>query len=596
MNTTQIDGTIQGYVQENTGTVIINYYAPTPPPPTKMVAIDLPPCPYRGLFAFRPEDKAIFFGRERAIAQLVTAVNSRTWVATLGASGSGKSSVVFAGLVPTLDRANQAWLFSTFRPTDDPFNGLANALLPLYEPDLSKTKQMAEATDLANYWRSGKLTLTDVVKKIEASQPNRRLLLIADQFEELYTLTPAEQRQPFLDLLLQIAHLNRQVVPVHFLFTMRADFLGQASLYRPFTDMLQDKIELLGPMTREEMSAAIIKPAELADVTFEEQLVEQILDDVGAEEGNLPLLEFALTELWQRQQLKGTQRLLTHTAYHEIGEVKGALSRHADAVYQTLSPSEQAETQRIFMRLVKPGHGSEDTRQVATQTQLAEQWALVSRLASARLLVTNQQGTEQETVEVVHEALIRHWQPLRHWIEANRRFLEWQTTLQSSLQQWQSNGQDTGALLRGAPLTTALEWQAKQPTNLSREEHAIMLSNLPDRVSYNAQGVYFLVHYTNSTAEVWREEQARLLTRLGSGLGEFGRRFIFDEPNDRLIVWYQDERVYLFDLAMLSAIRPGASLEELRQLGCKRLSRGAPWFKESDVEPYLFGATAQGCR
>ncbi len=431
----------------------------------------VPECPYRGLFAFRPEHAQFFFGRETFTAKLVQAIESRSLVAVLGASGSGKSSVVFAGLVPELDRSGQ-WRFTTFRPGDDPFMGMANALVPLLEPKLSKIEQIGKARDLATRLHEGRSPLADYLNNIHQLYPDHRLLIIADQFEELYTLYgEARTRERFLDMLLDTAGTAQGSSP-RLVLTLRADFLGQASLYRPFTDALQDATELLGPMTRAELTQAIEKPANLQGVRFEEKLVDRLLDDVGEEEGSLPLLEFALTELWQHQQ----QRTLTHRAYEEIGRVEGALSRHADRAYQRLNSTEQEQARRIFVQLVNPGAGTEDTRRLAHRVDLEPDLLLVAKLANERLVVTNKSKDGEETVELVHEALIRHWQRLRIWMNQDRAFLTWRLGLRADLKRWQETNHNEGALLRGVPLAIAKEKLSERADDLTLERDLIQAS------------------------------------------------------------------------------------------------------------------------
>jgi formylglycine-generating enzyme required for sulfatase activity len=459
--------------------VVIIYNYPPPPAPAApeaeavLTAEAIPANPYRGLFAFRPEHAPFFFGRETFTQTLVQAVESRRLVALLGASGSGKSSVVFAGLVPALlKRPGEPWLFTTFRPGDDPFHNLANALLPLYETDLtSKTAQLGASRDLATSLHAGRYPLADVFKLIRQARPDHRLLLIADQFEELYTLCPeATLRQQFLEVLL--AALDAPETG-HLVLTLRADFLGQALLYRPLADALQNTDLKLGPMTRVELTEAIEKPAARQGVAFEEKLVKRLLDDVGEEEGSLPLLEFALTELWQHQQ----RRSLTHVAYDEIGEVKGALSRHADKAYRRLTPTEQAQARRVLVQLVNPGAGTEDTRRLATRAELDQNWALVAKLASERLVVTNQMAQQQDTVEVAHEALIRHWQQLRRWMDEDRTFRAWQERLRFAMAQWQLSREEA-ALLRGSQLAEAEGWLAERPADLSQAEKSYIEASL----------------------------------------------------------------------------------------------------------------------
>lgn len=459
----------------NATITITNYYyreeARIAPADSADVADDKLPCPYRGLFHFGPGDAEYFFGRKSFIKTLFQATQTRNFIPLLGASGSGKSSVVFAGLVPKLQQESH-WQFTHFRPGSDPFHALALALVPLYTTNLNETERLAQARQLANYLRDGDIPLADVFAQIKNNYPSERVLLIADQFEELYTLCPDETiRRNFLDKLTTFPFERVGMVLV---LTMRADFLGNALSYRPFADVLQNTDLKLGPMNREELTEVIEKPAQKLGVTFEAGLVERILDDVESEPGNLPLLEFALTELWQRRQGKE----LTHLAYTEIGEVQGALARHANEEYDKLSEAQRKEVRRIFIQLVRPGEGTEDTRRLATKAELgAVNWALVKQLADARLVVTSRSEEAQvETVEVVHEALIRNWGELRGWMDTDRVFRAWQERLRAGMYQWQQieNGDVTGwdesRLLRGTALAEAEEKLKQRPEDLSEGE------------------------------------------------------------------------------------------------------------------------------
>jgi hypothetical protein len=256
-------------------------------------------------------------------------------------------------------------------------------------------------------------------------------------------------------------------------FTLRADFYGYVLSYRPFRDALQQFTpQLLSSMKLEELRLAIEQPAQKLEVQLEGQLTQRILDDVGQEPGNLPLLEFALTRLWEKQE----NRVLTHQAYDEIGGVKKAIANHAEEVYQELSKklseTQQKQVQRIFVQLVCPGEGTEDTRRIATRGEVGEDnWGLVSYLAGyqARLVVTGRREQE-DTVEVVHEALIREWGTLRDWMNANRQFRTWQERLKVALRQWKDDNHDSGALLRGVPLTVAEDWLHKRAEEMTQEE------------------------------------------------------------------------------------------------------------------------------
>ncbi|MFZ1027001.1 MAG: CHAT domain-containing protein [Limnoraphis robusta] len=497
----------------------------------------IPPNPYQGLAAFGEEDADFFFGQENFVHKLVESTNQQPLVGVIGPSGSGKSSVVFAGLIPKL-RQEGNWLIEIFKPGKDPFLPLAFALVRQLEPEAGETHKMREAMGLASDFQQGRITVQQVISQILERNPGKRLLLVADQFEELYTLCPVkEERERFADeLLTAISQEN-----ITLIFTLRADFYGYVLSYRPFRDALETYTpKLLSSMKREELQQAIELPAQKLDVQLEDQLTERILDDVGQEPGNLPLLEFALTRLWEKQK----HRTLTHSAYDEIGGVKKAIANHAEQVYQKLTETEKQQAQRIFLQLVRPGEGTEDTRRVATREEVGdENWNLVSYLAGhqARLVVTgrhqrdltplppslplpnplyppcppwkgglgqqenesvsaSKEGKEQnqspsprrrgvggevtfaeDTVEVIHEALIREWLTLRGWMNANRQFRTWQERLKLSLREWKNNNRDTGGLLRGAPLSVAEEWLQKRADEMTQEERDFIQASLKDQ-------------------------------------------------------------------------------------------------------------------
>jgi len=427
------------------------------------------PCPYRGLFHFSPDDAEYFFGREVLVEKLFAATQTRNFIPVLGASGSGKSSVVLAGLVPKLENEGR-WKFTHFRPGegDDPFHALALALVPLLKPKLFGDNKLKETRRIAESLRNGVYPVSDVFTEIQHNHPNERVLLIADQFEELYTSCGEQEiRLNFLDTLLACFPSSSSQSPSNYVLiaTMRADFLGNALSYRPFADLLQNADIKLGSMNREELSQVIVKPAEKLGVSFEAGLVERILDDVDSEPGNLPLLEFALTQLWKQRKSKQ----LTHTAYEEIGKVQGALASYADKKYRELTNKiDPEEVRRIFIQLVRPGEGTEDTRRLATKAELGKQrWELVKQLADDRLVVTSRNAAEQETVEVVHDALIRNWDELRQWMDTNREFRTWQERLQTRIQEWKDS---KGELLSKTRLKIAQEWLHQRGQELSLEQ------------------------------------------------------------------------------------------------------------------------------
>ncbi len=458
--------------------VITNYYyredIDVAPVTSDDTNVDNLPCPYRGLFHFGPNDAEFFFGRDVFIEELIQAIAKRNFIPVLGASGSGKSSVVLAGLVPKLQQKGY-WLFTHFRPGSDPFHALAEALVPLYTSG-DATVQIAQARALARYFHDDKITLPDIFSHIQRQHPNHRVLLIVDQFEELYTLCNDEKtRTSFLDTLLagfEPSLTSFQSPPV-LVATMRADFLGNALSYPAFGDLLQNTDIKIRSMKQSELSQVILKPAEKVGITFEAGLLERILNDVEDKPGNLPLLEFALTLLWQQR----TGKQLTHTAYDAIGNVQGALARYADEIYDKLSATEQEQVRRIFIQLVRPCEGTEDTLRLATKAELGEtSWALVSEIANARLVVTSRNTADQETVEVVHEALIHNWGKLRQWMETDRTFRAWQERLRVAIQQWNALDRDETALLRGKALADAQEWLQKRPEELTAEQEYIHAS------------------------------------------------------------------------------------------------------------------------
>jgi hypothetical protein len=345
----------------------------------QLAAVRASICPYRGLLHFREEDAPFFFGREAAIEKLVDAVQRQAFVAVVGASGSGKSSVARAGLVPRLrtDRRT-AWETLILVPTAQPLKALARSLVPLLEPAMGEVDRLAEAAKLAEHFRSGTISLHDTIERVlERQQGTDRVLIVVDQFEELYTLTSDEEaRRRFLDELL--ATSSRAGSRANVVLTLRGDFVGKALAYRPLSDRLQDAQINLGPMTGAELEKAIREPSKKIQLEFESGLVKRILDDVGDEPGNLSLLEFVLKELWVKRR-GGT---LLNETYDAIGGLRGAVATKADDLFRGLSSAEQKILQRVFLRIVRPSESGLDTRRRAAFTELPSEGAeLVAKLA-----------------------------------------------------------------------------------------------------------------------------------------------------------------------------------------------------------------------
>jgi WD40 repeat protein/energy-coupling factor transporter ATP-binding protein EcfA2 len=420
------------------------------------------PNPYRGLQAFCEIDSDYFFGREPVIQALQKAVENQPFAAVIGASGSGKSSLVFAGLVPRLSQHNN-WLIVQCRPQNQPFSELAKALVPFVYPKLNKSERRDKSNKFAEKLNQGQMSLSYLISLIfhKPEPQGKRLLLIIDQFEELYTLNTDEVQRRFLATLLQPVDLASQrrgggLAPdFTLLFTMRSDFLWQALTHSRLAEALNTYHKaILGPMKKADLRAAIEKPAEKQGVTLETGLTDRILQELGeAPDDHLPLLEFALTQLWDRLEYWH----LTHQAYNAVGGVNQALAHQADYFYNDLNNKEKTKLRGLMLQLVRSSDGTEDTCQVATRAHLGEDnWDLVNRLARVRLVVTGRNDdTGQETVELAHEALIRHWQPLRDWINEDRRFRVWQQDLRQALQAWEKADKNESLLLRGARLAEA---------------------------------------------------------------------------------------------------------------------------------------------
>jgi len=420
---------------------------------------DIPPNPYLGLSAFGEKDAEFFFGREKFTDELFEMTHHQPLVAVIGASGSGKSSVVFAGLIPRL-REEGIWLIESLRPKSEPFDELALALVRQLEPNLDGVEKVIKVGKLAEGLKKGEVKLHQVASQVLENKSNKRFLLVVDQFEELYTqCLDKEEQQSFIDTLLAAV----QQKSITLVFTLRADFYGYVLSYRPFSDALQQiAFKPLGLMSREELKAAIEQPAQKLNVKLQPHLAERILDDVGNEPGNLPLLEFALTQLWDNQK----DGNLTHKAYDEIGGVKQALVKNAEQVYSRLSQSQQQQAQRIFLALVRLGETTEDTRRVATQEDVGRQnWDLVTHLAGseARLVVTGRNDKSgEETVEVVHEALIREWKRLREWIDNNREKLIQHRKIEAGATEWREQGKSKDYLLGNKQLNKAKVFQKEE--------------------------------------------------------------------------------------------------------------------------------------
>ncbi|MFL5871417.1 MAG: protein kinase domain-containing protein [Solirubrobacterales bacterium] len=382
-------------------------------------------CPYRGLLAFEASDHEFFFGREEVVGELSALVAPGRLVALVGASGSGKSSVLKAGLIAAVEAGEVAGIERV------------RLLTPGAEPDL----------DLAG---------------------NPADLLVVDQFEELFTLCKdAERRRAFIDALL--------VFPGAVVIGVRADLYGQLSTHAGLARAVADEQILLGPMTDAELRRAVTEPARLAGLRLEPGLVDLALRDVADEPGALPLLSHALRATWERRD----GRTLTIEGYRESGGVGEAVARTADTLVDSLPENERPLVRTVFLRLTELGEGIEDTRRreriealVPQGTPPAAVESLVERLAAARL-VTLGDGT----AEVAHEVLIRKWPTLRRWLDEDREGLRLHRRLGNAARLWEEGGEEASDLYRGARLATALEWAQGHPESLNAGERRFLDSS-----------------------------------------------------------------------------------------------------------------------
>jgi WD40 repeat protein/class 3 adenylate cyclase len=382
-------------------------------------------CPYRGLLEFEPDDADLFFGRDEVLADVLTRLRDGRLVALVGASGSGKSSLVRAGVLAAARRGDVPEVSSTalLTPGPDPLGALEVANLD-GEPDL----------------------------------------LVVDQLEEAFTLCADEsQRARFFAELLDRRGKT--------LVSLRGDFYGHCAPYEQLATHVSANNVLLGPMTQNELQRAIEEPAKAKGLQCETGLVDVILRDAAGEPGALPLLSHALMEMWARRD----GRTLTLHGYREAGGVHGAIARTAEELFESANKAEQGLLRRMFLRLIEPGEGTEDTRRRVPLRELAagsETAAavndLLDKLVQARL-VTADEGT----VQFAHEAVIREWPRLGGWLNEDRESLLVHRHLTRATQAWEGMGRDPGELYRGARLAAALDW-ADGRVDLTDDERAFL--------------------------------------------------------------------------------------------------------------------------
>ncbi len=392
-------------------------------------------CPYKGLATFDADDAEYFFGRERVVAELVARLVGAPLLAVVGPSGSGKSSVIRAGLLPALAGGvlpgSDQWVQALMRPGEHPLR------------ELRRTTRR-----LAREWRG---------------------LLVIDQFEEVFTACPDEaERAEFISALVRTARDpdGRCVV----VLAVRADFYGRCAAYPELSRLLGANHVLVGPMTRDELRRAIERPAQRVGLSVEPELVDALLADVEGQPGALPLLSTALLELWRERD----RRQLRLAAYARSGGVQGAVARLAEDAFVRLDDAHQTAARTLLLRLADEDESGAIVRRRVELPELdaepgPEIAQVAARLADRRLLTIS-----DGAVEVAHEALLREWPRLRAWLDDDAQGRRLHRKLSDAARAWEADARDAGGLYRGARLASALEWAAEHDHELGASERAFL--------------------------------------------------------------------------------------------------------------------------
>ncbi|PJF29877.1 MAG: hypothetical protein CUN52_06100 [Phototrophicales bacterium] len=440
------------------------------------------PNPFKGLEAFQQTDAAFFFGRETLIDKCLHRLRqdrATRFLAVVGASGSGKSSLVRAGVLPAVRggklRGGDTWRIVLFTPGHNPIEALAQRLAPLIDGQ--------DADKLAKLFQESGDYLEPFVSRVLADAPlDAKMLMVIDQFEELFTRTGETDREVFIRLLhTAVTHKNGRVSVI---ITMRADFFDRLSRYPMLAELFeQENMVIATEMTPAELLRAIEGPARAVGLTYDPPtLAQRILDDVVRQPGSLPLLQYALKELYMRRD--GIK--LTAKAYEEIGGVQRALARHAEDIYNDLNAAQQAIMRRVLLRLIEVNETGEATRRRVDRADLTfrdvppqavEELVEILTAADTRLLTTNfqirpnsAQSAPTILVEIGHEALIREWERFRTWVADNKENLRLSSEILQSATDWVSAKRDKAYLLTGNRLIRAEIWLDEADANALQRE------------------------------------------------------------------------------------------------------------------------------
>jgi hypothetical protein len=411
-------------------------------------------CPYKGLDVFTEDDADLFFGREWLVAELTQRVNQARFIVIAGPSGSGKSSLARAGLLHALKNGtlpnSDRWLYVTLKPGRDPLEQLALALA-----------RVVKSPSVADYMRQHAVEPNALDKCVE-SLTDQRAVLFIDQFEEVFTQVAREEdRTAFLNLLSHAALVESGRVTV--LCALRSDFVPNCAAYPELNALMNQQFFQVGMMQSAELFSAIAQPALEVGLRIDPDLIAQIMKDMQGEPGELPLMQFALKDLFERQQAKGGVFVLTLSDYLERGGLHKALARHADRAFAQLHESEQQIARGVFAGLIHVWLGREATRRTALLEELIPSGIepttvkkVIAHLADARLVTTDEQSN-REMVTIAHEALIEAWPWLARLIDENREAIALQNQIADDAQEWVHSGRNSSYLYSGVRLANARE-------------------------------------------------------------------------------------------------------------------------------------------
>ena len=429
--------------------------------------------PYKGLRPFEFKDKELFFGRDNFVTSLVAQLEDTNLILLLGASGSGKSSVVRAGLIPWLNtKYGNLFINPIFTPDADPFDSFYAGLLAAnFKQEEAKPAREADAE-----------TLIRVVNNLK--QNDEFWFVFVDQFEELFTTTNENKRREFINGLMKLSQAKLPQLKI--VATMRADFLERLSEYPQLVEATQKYRPMIVEMQPNELRIAIEQPAAHHGVLFEAGLVDKILAEIQGQAGCLPLLQYTLNLLWEKERKANSikDRTLKIATYDKLGGVRGALQQHVDRIYQKLSAPEQQATQRIFLKLVGIGENAETNIQwkpVRRRAQLSEfgeyEREVLLKLVNRSLLVTDDDLSATASnysrkspqfnpiIEIAHEILLTSWDKLHCWIKENRQGIALRNRLYEDVRRWQEKKPED-ELWTGSKLEQVLE--LKQDDNFNR--------------------------------------------------------------------------------------------------------------------------------